>query len=154
MSQFAKIEEAAREKVLCRLRSRPKLSVPEVIETCGLDHEQGRRAEMILESMESVLGIPTAGISPNDRLRDVFRVYKSEFDAIPAGWDRTQLGDYIEVFAYDLMNMLERLSTRSAWAEKRLKLPSPPSNEEEWIDLVLEMTLCDFLRFFSGTTEQ
>ena len=61
------------------------------------------------------------------------------------------MGDSVEVFGYDIMYLVETRSERRLWNLQRNLLERPPQSEDEWIDLIMTMTVGDFVTYFAKT---
>jgi len=57
------------------------------------------------------------------------------------------LGTYIEPFAYELLEVLDVGSNQGFWRKAWASLDPPPANEEQMIDEIMRLSLCEFVRF-------
>lgn len=63
------------------------------------------------------------------------------------------ISEKIEPYSYDLIEGLFSIGDKELW-ERECKNGSIPSKEEELIELILEMTVGEFLEFFAPLAEQ
>ncbi len=147
------IVHSAEECVRQRLAMRPVTSVETILSECGVQPGRKAAALRLLVGLEEVIGIEPGHLMPSDRLGDLMRVRKEELgpELSLRSWEKAGLKDFIEAFSYDIMHLVERLSTRAGWKRKWKELSPRPRNEEGWLNMIMAMTLCEFLLFFSET---
>jgi hypothetical protein len=145
------IGRSAKECVRQRLVLRPVTSIETILSECGVQSGREAAASRLFVGLGDVIGVEPGRLRPNDRMGELLRVRKEELGpglSIRA-WEKAGLKDFIEVFSYDIMYLVEKLSTRAGWNKKWGEFNPRPRNEEESIDRIMEMTLCEFLLFFS-----
>ena len=149
---LTEIEQQARTVIRERIGSRPPRTVDTVLIECGVTRELEPRARIILEPMAGMIGVDPGGLRSSDSLADL--VGASRVDLPPSAavlLDQHGIGDRIHVFSYELMYRLETLSTAEGWRRLHESLPSPPRDEEAWIDVIVSMDLCEFVKQFAPT---
>jgi hypothetical protein len=147
------ILRSAEAQVRQRLQTRPLLPAEAILLECQIKEETREPASKLLDQLGAVLGVEPGHLRPADRLGEILRVRKEELEPSPpeAAWRKAGLGTFVEVFSYEVMHTLERLSTQRGWSTKQRELEPRPGNEEEWLDRIMAMTLCEFLSFFADT---
>jgi hypothetical protein len=137
-------QEAIRKDLLEREASAPR----DLVSAVPSEHRDA--AAKLLASLESALEIDVRKLRPEDRMGDIFRVPRAKVPALDSEWKRFGLADYVEPFAFDILTIVERLSTKSGWIRQRQQLRSPPQSEDQWLDAIMEMTVAEFLAFFAA----
>jgi hypothetical protein len=154
-----KIERLARARMVSRLESREPIPVARIVqESLPGNGQHAERANALIISLAKLLQVEPTSLRPDDRLGELLKVTAEEIPEVSLDeWDHTGLKKFIVLGAYDLMHLVEAWSDRKSWSRKRDSLVQPPRNEEEWLDLILDMSVADFLRFFAplakGATE-
>lgn len=149
-SVASRIDAAARRRVQERMGERASLPPAALLQDAGIPGADWEAAATLLSGLGEVLGVDPNRLRAQDRLSEVLRVDSVELPGLgPDDWKRAGLTTHIVVFAYDIMHLVERFSDRRAWKKKWTSLPDPPRKEEDWVDLILEMRLGEFLAFFT-----
>jgi len=145
------IGRSAKECVRQRLVLRSETSVETILSECGVQQGREAAASRLLVGLGDIIDIEPGRLRPNDRLGELLRVSKEELGpGLSIGdWERAGLKNFIEVFSYDIIYLVEKLSTRAGWNKMWGELNPRPRNEEESINKIMGMTLCEFLLFFS-----
>jgi hypothetical protein len=98
----------------------------------------------------SVLGVDPGVFRAEDQLGVLLRGEADELPSIDSNqWRGAGLPMHVTVHSYDVMHLVETFSDRSKWKARWASLKKPPRNEEQWIDLILAMTMGEFLNFFA-----
>jgi PAS domain-containing protein len=137
-----------------RLAHRAPRPLEDLLAAAHLVGQPAVAATILLNELASLVGSDPGRLRPDDVLRDLLTVDVHELglDADEASsWATHGFRDHIEPHAYDLMAMLERLSTRDGWLAQWRTLDPRPDSEEEWLDHIMGMRVADFAAFFSGT---
>ena len=144
-------DEHVRERVL-RL---PPRAVRELLTDCGIqDKLLSESVERLVHALADETRMDWVRVSGETRLRDLLFVGKEVVPpSLYKSWRRSRFGDYMECFPYSIMHVVETLSAKSKWRSAWAALPEPPKNEEEWLNLIMAMTWCEFLRFFGELVE-
>lgn len=147
------IERLARDRVAGRLAVRSALAPAAILSECEVDELDKEAARSLLLELAGIVNVEPGHFRADDLLGKLLRVTREELDPAPTAdaWRRAGLTDQIEVFGYDIMSMVERLSTKAAWRRKWQELSPRPRSEEDWLNRIMSMTLGEFLRFFAAT---
>lgn len=144
------IYHAAEERVRQRLNVRDPIPASQILADSGLDSSLIREGTTLINNLAKLLGVDAARLRADDRLEDLVRVNAQELTSVsPDSWRRAGLRGFIVVHVYDIMHMVETFSDYHKWKEKWASLLNPPRNEEQWIDLILDMTVSEFVNFFA-----
>jgi len=139
---------AARDIVRRRFDDREELAIEILNHQCGTDSVHARAAEQVFDALESATGIPAGRLRPQDNFGSLFRVFRSELGSEwESRWATLGLGTYIEPFAYELLEVLDVGSNQGLWRKAWASLDPPPANEEQMIDEIMRLSLCEFVRF-------
>jgi len=98
-------------------------------------------------------------LRPNDRLVELVRVYPSDLGAEgQKAWKKAKrmLREHLDVGIYGISDEIEQFTDLEALDNNLIKLPEDkrPKSEEEWIELILPMTLEEVIRFFGERTRE
>jgi hypothetical protein len=146
----SKLEGAARARVRQRFAQRASMATSDLLSSASIPVDLRGAATDLVTRVGSVLGVDPGTLRAEDRLGEVLRVNSEELPSIKSDdWGQAGLPMYIVVHTYDLMHLVETYSDRLKWKAKWASLPAPPRNEEQWIDLILVMTVGEFLSFFA-----
>jgi hypothetical protein len=139
----------AKQRIRDRLAQREVISAQSLLDQCQLDTESVIGARVLLSRLGEALQIAPGTLRPSDKFSEVFRVPHSDLGgAASSVLTRYRYPDPIEPFSYDVLYVVDTTSTKAKWEKQRVTLTSPPNNEDEWLDLIMAMSLQDFLRFF------
>lgn len=151
-SELADVQTKAREVVRSRLLDRTRLSVEEMLTDCSPPPELIPRAKTLLLGLADIIQVSAGHLRCSDVLGDLLRVPSEALgDAAATAWRKSGMGDSVEVFGYDIMYLVETRSERRLWNLQRNLLERPPQSEDEWIDLIMTMTVGDFVTYFAKT---
>lgn len=133
-----------------RLRNRGQIDLNELVAMCDLPEQHRDNAKLLLRRVAGVIGVSPECFRNGDRLGDLLRIEVGELDerslAVLSSYG---LQDRVEVFGYDMLQLLEKLCDDTVWARLHSVLPRRPTNEDEWLDAILAMDLCAFVRVFA-----
>ena len=139
----------AKQRIRDRLGEREAISAPSLLDQCQLDTTSALGAEVLLYRLCAALEIGPGTLRPSDKFAEVFSVAHSDLGGKAiAVLTRYGYPDPIEPFCYDILHVVDTTSTKAKWEERRATMTSPPTNEDEWLDLIMAMSLKEFLRFF------
>lgn len=139
-------EARARERIALRA----PWTIEEVVRACELSQALNRRGALLLSGLAEIVEVNPGAFRPDDRLGDLLRVNRNELDIEAAQiLSRDGIGKYVEVFGYRIVDLIQKLSVPSRWGKQMGNLASVPRSEDEWIDMIMEMSICEFLQFFS-----
>ena len=80
----------------------------------------------------------------------VLQVELSEFNSsYTKTWEKSGLKKYIKVYGYDVFTFFETHTSSEKWSEGWRTLENPPKTEDEWIDFIESMSVCELLNFFA-----
>lgn len=147
-----KIYRAAAEVVRSRICDRPVIPVETLITGLSIPVGFHGRAASIWSAVAKLWGVGEGQLRADDRFAEVCRVVRSDLpDLPPSAWEEAGLKVGLDVHPYDLMHIAERALDREEWEEVRLSVSQdPPSTEEAWVELIMTMTLGEFVAAFSG----
>jgi hypothetical protein len=135
-----------------RLATRETWPLEMLVSQAGVKEPLDRVGLRILETVQQFTELPVGRLRPTDHFADIFRVQMTELAQHGIGAVRGRnLGEHVDTFVYEWLEAAEACSTARGWRLQRLTLPKPPRKEDEWLDAIMEMTVAEFLRFFSAT---
>jgi hypothetical protein len=143
----SRVYKAAAATVRERLASRGSVSCEEIIALCHLSADRMSSAKHLLVSLAHTVGVECGKFRPEDRFSELFTVPLD-----PQIDDKRPPSDAalpLHVFAYEIFAMLQEISDRSSWAKTAQRNFPDVRDEEQWIDEIMEMTLCGFLTAFA-----
>lgn len=145
-----KITRAAKRRVRERLADRSPASIDDILDGSLVKSSSRGDAVDLLARVGAVLGVDPAVLRADDRLGALLEVRAEEMPSITSSeWRSAGLHGRVVVHIYDIVHIISRYSDRRRWNEKWRSLEDPPESEEESIDLILAMTIRDFLEFFA-----
>jgi hypothetical protein len=100
----------------------------------------------IVAQLSAILGVDATYLRPEETLREVLRVHRSELpadlqDLFPA----LGLQDFVDPFALEILDMVEREIRRDRTKIHRKPFVPTPTNEDEWVTRLLDMTIAEFV---------
>ena len=138
-----------------RLAAHERMSIEDILSASGIPVSRRQRARHVLVRLASILGVEPELLRPTEKLRDVCRVTRGSIPSMSdSEWRHANVGEQVEVFGYDILDAMERISSKGHWKNAWKSLELPPQDEEQWINLIMEMDLNEFLRFFSQTLSE
>lgn len=140
----AQAEQHVRE----RLDRRPIWPVDALLERSGVEARLRTRANLLLEMLATVLRVDPGTLRPDERLTEMLCVSGGALG--PGSTEvlaRYGPQEAIEVFGYDILHLLETKSDPELWTKQWSSLPSQPKGEDDRLDVILAMTLGEFLSF-------
>lgn len=149
-----KVERHARQVVSERLSRREMMSVADLVS--GLAVHTGARpaVTVALERLAGAIGISPGRLRADDVVRDIVRVRRTELpQRLQLEWAKTDLGEFLDVRIYEVLHALEQTVGRGEWSRALQRVPEGkrPRSEEEWIELILPLTLREVVvLFFDG----
>lgn len=153
MKSFSRrgVLELAEQRVRSRLNERSSWDLRELVIAAGLPPSHVPSAQKLLADLGANIGLDVTKLRPDDRMSRLLRVARDELPEIASAWEKHGFGEYVEVFSYDIMHVVESLADPHRWRDKWQSLDSPPANEEEWLDRIMDMTVGAFLIYFVAT---
>lgn len=145
-----RIERLGRERVRERLAAHTPADVESLLTDAGTPDGLISAARALATRLGAVLDVDPRLLRASDQLGDLLRVRADELPSVSSlDWAEAGLKDSIVVFSYDIMHMVETQSDKAKWRAKWDSLTPPPRSEEAWIDLILSMSVGEFLSFFA-----
>lgn len=144
-----RIEKAAEIFVRNRLLNRGAIS-NDFFYSAKLSPEDTIKARWLIGEIANIAGIDDKLFRPEDKLCDIFRVYRKELNISDEEWKKAKIDewDYIEVFVEGIMSFLELRTDIDRW-QGSLEIPHMPINEDQWDDLFLNEKLIDIIKVIS-----
>jgi hypothetical protein len=144
----------ARELARSRLSQREIISTSELLTACETREIQRTGAQVVLRELAILLGVEPGQLRPRDQLRALFT-----FDADDLGPGAADvLQKYglsqLEVCGEDILWMLTKVADTEVWARFRNSLTYRPHNDDEWIDVLMGMTVCQLVNTFGEEVTQ
>jgi hypothetical protein len=133
----SQVVAAAKARVRARFRDRTGIAGASNVQSSGC-------VEKLKNDLAALLGIDSAHLRGDDKLRDILRVHRNElsFDA-QLLMEKVGLKDVVDPFAFDLLHYVEkRIGRDSAFLRRPAFLPQP-RNEGEWIERIMGMTVAE-----------
>jgi len=144
------IDKFARQYVRDGLSGDPSFMPNFLWERCNLAESERQGAFDLLSTIYKNIDINLSKIDPQAHLRDVLRIPKEDLPQISDQlWESEMYDKVVEVFGYELLEILLQNVTRRRVNEIRKTLVPQPNNEEEWIDAIMNMTVCQLISTFS-----
>lgn len=145
-----RIIHAAEAEVRRRLDHREHVAPESILEASGIPADLAGPAMDLLRGLSQVIGIDPGRLRPDDVLGDLLRVGRNDLPEVSArDWEKAEFHEFVEVHSYDIMYLVEQHSDWKRWRENYNQMANPPRNEEEWIDLIMSMTMSEFLSTFA-----
>jgi len=149
-STVSRIDKAAKERVRQRLAQRTEVAIPDLLEQAAVPSGLRDVATNLAIQLGRILGSEAGVLRADDRLDVLLRVDAQELPSISADeWGEARLKQRLIVHSYDIMHLVETFSDGDKWKQKWTTLAIRPQSEEQWIDLILVMTVGEFLNFFA-----
>ena len=147
--------ETAESIVMTKLANRDVISAQKVVQQCSIPNDLQANAVAILNGLAKILRQGVNKLHADDLLSDVLQVKRSEFGSSYAKvWEKSGLKKHISVYSDDVFTFFETHTNAEKWSETWSSLESPPRNEDEWIDLIESMSVCDLLNYFAPMFEK
>jgi len=153
-------EKKAGEHVRNRVSQRERIHVEDFIDSLNIrDVHLRLEAKTLIENIAKVINVNPGLLRPNDRLVELVRVYPSDLGAEgQKAWKKAKrmLREHLDVGIYGISDEIEQFTDLEALDNNLIKLPEDkrPKSEEEWIELILPMTLEEVIRFFGERTRE
>lgn len=141
--------KAAAVTVRQRLAARETLSREEIVARCSISGEHQSSARRLLASLGDVVGVPCGNFRPDDRFADVFSVQLEPSYIVGRERAAVDANPPLQVFAYEIFGMLLENSDRTKWNEAAKQVFPQIGNEDEWVEEIMGMKLCNFLAAFA-----
>lgn len=137
--------KAAGTRVRERLSQRPM--VPLVEQVAGdSEAEQVRAISALAGELSKVIGVDARHLRASETLRESLRVRREELASeIGELMPRVGLGDVVDPFAFDLLDLVEQRFREKPSRVERAAFAPKPQNEDEWVERILDLTVADFL---------
>lgn len=133
-----------------RLAARTPAELGSLLTDAGTSQSFRSAATVLATRLGAVLEIDPKLLRANDQLGDLLRIHSDELPFVTSQeWAESGLEGSVVVCSYDIMHIVETQSDKAKWRAKWASLPAPPRNEEAWIDLILSMSVGEFLSFFA-----
>lgn len=142
------LEKKARTVIRKNLRYSPFTCSPDSFVMNCVSVENRVNAKLLLEEISKSLQVPIDSLTFDAKLREVLRVSVSELGKTDLTKGQPS-SEYIEPFTYDLLYVLEKLSSKKSWEAQWKANPELPRSEEALADFVMEMKPAELLRFFA-----
>lgn len=144
-SVTSKLSKAARRRVRERLQARPKIAiVASVISEHGDAGSVG--IATLADALSTMIGIDIDHLRPDETLRDALRVQRDELSSdVRDLFSEIGLENVIDPFAFSLLDLAEKRFREDPSRVQRAVFIPLPSNEDEWVDRLLDMTVSEFL---------
>ena len=141
-----KLSKAARLRVRERLQGRPRMSiVGSVLSECGSAGSPG--IATLADALSTMIGIDIDYLRPDETLREALRVHRDELsDDVRDLFSVVGLQDVIDPFALALLDLVEERIREDPSRLQRAAFVPLPSDEDEWVERILGMTVSEFLK--------
>jgi len=152
-------EKKAREHIVKRLRQREGIDLEDFIESLNIREVHLRsEAKTLIENIAQEIDVSPKLLRPNDKLVELVRVYPSDLDVEgQKAWKKAKrvLREHLDVGVYGISYQIDQFTDSGVLDNNLKKLPEDkrPKCEEEWIELILPMTLEEVIRFFGERTD-
>lgn len=144
-----RIERLGRDRMRARLARRTPAEIASLLSDARTPLGTQPAAFGLATHLGEVLGVDPRMLRANDRLDDILRVRSDEVPEVSGReWTASGLKGSIVVCSYDIMHLVETSADQTKWRAKWASLGTPPRNEEAWIDIILSMSVGEFLNFF------
>lgn len=133
-----------------RLLNREKVSVEDFFSEHRSGGKLPHNCKELIETLSTVFQLENEfPFSLEERLGDIFRVSKSELKDVNKAWNKAGLVEYLEVYSDTLIEKT-RQCIGSENFQKSLHSLGNPSSEDEIKDVLMEMTVAQYLITFSS----
>jgi hypothetical protein len=136
---------AAKDLIRSKLRERGEAPANEDLRSVPLS-SQNQKALTLPQELADVIGVEIECLRLDDKFGDILSVHSRDLsEDIQRLMKQIGLTDSIDPFGLDLLHFIEK---RGGGDESRLRRPAflpLPSDESEWIERIMEMTVRQFL---------
>jgi hypothetical protein len=151
-TEFHQASAAAQRLARDRLASREPVPVDRLIEECRIEARFSSRASRLLRTIGEAIAIDPRLLRPDDRFGEILSVSHAELGPeASAVLTKNGITGPFEVHGYDLFDALEKIADTKEWIQQRAELSDPPQSEDEWLDRIMRMTVCEFVNYFAPT---
>lgn len=142
-----KIEKVAEIFVRNRMLNRKVISQQNFFNAAKLSDEDFIKAKWLVNEIANITGIDVGLFRPDDKLCEIFRVYRIELEITDIEWKKANIDDwdFIEVFIEKIISFLELRTDINLW-EGIPEIPHVPRNDDEWNNLFLNTKLIDLIK--------
>ena len=144
--------EAEAEHIVCqRIKKLNNKKITSLLGACKSRGGREAECEMLLKRLLAIVGVSLDEnkFEYSDNLSTIFRVSKNEFEGYEKTWRRSGLGNYIEVFSTEIIQLLDDLIEKEQTADILLDLHLKGASEDDIKDSIMAMDIGEFLVFFS-----
>lgn len=141
----SKLLNAAGARVRERLSQRHMIPLVEQVPGVS-EPEQVAAMSALAGELSRVIGVDASYLRASETLREPLRVRREELASeIGELMPRVGLGEVVDPFAFDLLELVERRFREKPSRVERAAFSPMPKNEDEWIERILDLTVADFL---------
>ena len=120
----------------------------ELLSACETNEVVSKGAELILRELATLVRVDAGRFRPHDRLGALFSFDADDLGPGAAAVLEKYGLERLEVCGEDIFWMLTKVSRTEVWDRYRNSLAFPPHTDDEWIDLLMGMTICELLTTF------
>ena len=140
----SRLSNAARARVQARLRARPKLPFSGALE--GKGSTGAATASELAQSLAELISVDLEHLRREDTFRDIFRVRRDELPVeVQPLLQKVGLHDVVDPFGMALLDFVEKRISEDRSRMKRAPFARAPSNEDEWLERILDTTVGELL---------
>lgn len=147
-SDLKALYRSARELLRLRLSQRESMPTSEFLSACQTKEVASKGAEWILGELGTLLRVQPGHFRPQDRLGALLSFSADDLGAGAATVLEKYGLEQLEVCGEDVLWMLTKVADAEVWECYWRSLAVRPRTDDEWINLLMGMTLCELVNTF------